>query len=184
MAGTLKVGTITTPSGSGSITIPSGVTLSGGGLANTPAFMAYQNAQVTGFSDATWSLMNFNTEEFDSDSAYDNTSGNFKFTVPSGQAGKYKFSTTIKIGDDSPSNETGVRWYKNGSELPSSAGSTYFNPYTGSYIVYADTCVSSIILDLSVGDYIQVYGRFNTSDNSTWYQNEGSSFSGFKLIGA
>ena len=38
--GTLKVGTITTSSGSGTITIPSGVTLSGGGLANTPSFLA------------------------------------------------------------------------------------------------------------------------------------------------
>ena len=47
MAGTLKVGTITTPSGSGSITIPSGVTLSGGGTGITQADQWRLTADVT-----------------------------------------------------------------------------------------------------------------------------------------
>ena len=46
--GTLKVGTITTSSGSGNITIGSGVTL----LSNTPAFFAHV-ASNTSMSDAT-----------------------------------------------------------------------------------------------------------------------------------
>ena len=41
--GTLKVGTITTSSGSGTITIPSGVSLSGG-VANTPAFLVARSS--------------------------------------------------------------------------------------------------------------------------------------------
>ena len=64
MAGTLKVGTITTPSGSGTITIPSGVTLSGGGLDNTPAFHASRTSAQT-VSNGTDTTIIFNTEVFD-----------------------------------------------------------------------------------------------------------------------
>ena len=81
--GTLKVGEITTSTGSGNITIGSGVTL----LSNTPAFEAYLSATQT-VSDATATKVQFDTEVFDTDSTYDNAT-NYRFTVPSDKAGKY-----------------------------------------------------------------------------------------------
>ena len=66
--GTLKVGTITTSSGSGTITlgqsgetitIPSGATVSGAG-ANTPAFEAKRSANQTA-SAAAFTKMELNT---------------------------------------------------------------------------------------------------------------------------
>ena len=62
------------------------VSLVGGN--NTPAFSAYINSDQT-LSDNTDTKVNFDTEDFDSDSAYDVS--NKRFTVPSGQAGKYFF---------------------------------------------------------------------------------------------
>jgi hypothetical protein len=79
--GTLKVGTITTSSGSGNITIGSGVTL----LSSTPAFEAYSTADQT-ISDDVYTKVQFDTERFDTDNCYDNTT-NYRFTPT--VAGKY-----------------------------------------------------------------------------------------------
>ena len=87
--GTLKVGTITTSSGSGTITlgqsgetvtIPSGVTL----LSSTPAFHAYLSATQEPSNDTT-TVVQFNTESLDTDSAYDNST--YRFTPQT--SGKY-----------------------------------------------------------------------------------------------
>ena len=100
--GTLKVGTITTSSGSGTITlgqsgetitIPSGATVSGA-MSNTPAFSAYLTSDQT-LTDATATKIQFTGEEYDTANAYDNSS-NYRFTVPSGQAGKYLSVTLLR----------------------------------------------------------------------------------------
>jgi hypothetical protein len=82
--GTLKVGTITTSTGSGTITIPSGVTLSGGGLTNTPNFFLTTSASHD-ISNTTTTIIQYNTVVYDTDSA----TGSNGFTVPSGKGGKY-----------------------------------------------------------------------------------------------
>jgi len=83
--GTLKVGTITTSSGSGTITlgqsgetvsIPAGTTVSGAG-ANTPAFMAYLSGNQT-VSDGVMTKIAFNVERLDTDSCFDLTT--YRFT--------------------------------------------------------------------------------------------------------
>jgi hypothetical protein len=67
--------------GSGTFTINNGV------LKNTPAFHVFLNGNQT-ISNSTLTKINFNTELFDTNSAYDNST-NYRFTVPSGYAGKY-----------------------------------------------------------------------------------------------
>ena len=100
--GTLKVGTITTSSGSGTITlgqsgetitIPSGATVSGA-MANTPAFRAYKSGNTT-LSDATQTAVVYDSEFFDTDNVYDTSTG--IFTVPSGKGGKYFLNTVTRI---------------------------------------------------------------------------------------
>ena len=90
MAGTLKVGTITTPSGSGTITIPSGVTLSGG-VANTPYF--YVNGSNTDIGSNTQTKLAGWTEVYNLGSAWDNTNSKFQPT----EAGYYYFVCNIGI---------------------------------------------------------------------------------------
>jgi hypothetical protein len=89
--GTLKVGTITTSSGSGTITIPSGVSLSGGGIDNTPAFHAYnpQNGSVA--SNTTITVSN-NTTLLNSGSAY--STSTYRFTPQ--EAGYYFLYANIR----------------------------------------------------------------------------------------
>ena len=97
--GTLKVGTITTSSGSGTITlgqsgetvtIPTGATITNSGTANgfgganTPMFQANLSGNQSLNAGATTKI-SFNTETFDTASAY-NTS-TYRFTPQT--AGKY-----------------------------------------------------------------------------------------------
>ena len=90
MAGILKVdqyqdfngNNIMTSDGAGNLTINNSA------LKMTPAFLAYLANQS--ISDATETTVVCDTEVYDTNSAYDTSTG--KFTVPSGEAGKYTFS--------------------------------------------------------------------------------------------
>ena len=96
--GTLKVGTITNSAGSGNIAIGSGVTL----LSNVPAFEAYSSA-FQGIANNTYVKAQFNTEVFDTDNAYDNST-NYRFTVPTGKGGKYFITAQLALSCNSGNN--------------------------------------------------------------------------------
>ena len=107
---TLKVDTILKRTGTGTITlgqsgdtisIPSGATMdlsnatqTGVGGANSPMWVATMSAQQTGGNNSMVKI-NYNTEVLDTDSAYDTST--YRFTVPSGKAGKYFISALTNI---------------------------------------------------------------------------------------
>ena len=142
--GTLKVGEITTSSGSGNITIGSGVTVN----VNRPAFSAYLSADQS-VSNATVTKINLNVESFDTDDAFD-SSTNYRFTVPTGGDGKYFFVGTITWVNLTNEDEGQVRIHKNGTFVQ---GSGYFQGQNGT-VTYQATQV----LNLVAGDYIELHG--------------------------
>jgi len=174
------------------ITIPSGVTItnngtqSGFGGTNTPAFSASMSA-VQIVSDATATKVQFDTENFDTAGAYDNSS-NYRFTVPSGQAGKYFIYSTI-TGQTDPSRLQTVNayLYKNGSSIgystvdPRNAGFGYFF-----------SCNIARVLDLSVGDYIEIFGFVDPEGSGSYTakinntagsgSDTGATFGAYKII--
>ena len=64
-------------------------TVTGAGGVNTPAFQGYYSSSYQTVSDNTDTKLTIDTEEFDTDSAIDTST--YRFTVPSGKAGKYFF---------------------------------------------------------------------------------------------
>ena len=142
--GTLKVGEITTSSGSGNITIGSGVTIN----VNRPAFSAYLSADQS-IANATVTKVNLNVESFDTDDAFD-SSTNYRFTVPTGGDGKYFFVGTITWVNLTNEDEGQVRIHKNGTFVQ---GSGYFQGQNGT-VTYQATQV----LNLVAGDYIELHG--------------------------
>ena len=66
---------------------------------NTPAFQAYLSSNQA-INHASTDKVLFDTEDFDTDGAYDNTT-NHRFTVPAGEGGKYfvYFRLTIEGGN-------------------------------------------------------------------------------------
>ena len=61
---------------------------------NTPYFYAYKSSN-TNISDATWTVVVFDTEKQDSASAYNTSTG--IFTVPSGQGGQYYLEHGVRV---------------------------------------------------------------------------------------
>ena len=150
-------------------------------MGNGPAWRATMSTAQTNNSSNTAVLVAFDTEVYDTDSAYTNTSTNYKFTVPSGQAGKYFIGANINVGDyqDNANFQQKLCYiFKNGSQV--AQGRDQFstaeiqgdtNNYIGAFTVQ----------NLSEGDYIQVYGQvYNTAFD---LQTSVAEFYGFKLIG-
>jgi hypothetical protein len=168
-------------------TIPSGATITNSGTAtgfggnNTPAFSAFLSSDQTGIADATMTTIIFNSEVIDSDSAYDTSNG--RFTVPSGEGGKYWVAFNIMLVS------TGInvplalqaRVLKNGSTNMGQAEQQTH------YISLVQSLYFGTILDLSAGDYIEAQGYVNTSDGSTVScagdAHYRSYFTGYKMIG-
>jgi len=148
--GTLKVGTITTSSGSGNITIPSGVTLKN----NTPAFEAFLSSNQS-VSDGVDTKVQIDTEVFDTDGMYD-SSTNYRFTPT--VAGKYFVygSTVGYAGAVTDLVASKVMIYKNGSYY---AGSE--TNYNGNFIQRSYNTVCSVIEMNGSTDYLELYGFVN-----------------------
>lgn len=187
--GILKVGTITTSSGSGTITLgqsgetvdmanASTITLNSG-MKMTPSFAAYGSNSGQSLSDNTDTKVEFGTEVYDTDSAFASN----KFTVPSGEAGKYFFNVNLyyegRGENDYRRFQAAYRKNGGGLSLPSSlqlARENYSNEMRANGVSF------SIILDLAVSDYVEVYALQDNSANAS-RQLEQAYFQGFKLIG-
>ena len=166
---------IMTSDGSGSLT------LNNAALKATPAFAA-RMSQAQTISHETYTKVDFDTEIFDTDSAYDHST-NQRFTVPSGKAGKYFFYTVALCDAGSAANLQNARiaFYKNGSQYTQNLWN-----FNSNDIFVAGMALSSVI-DLSASDYIEVYARISDASGSPVVDGSGSTygqFLGYRLIGA
>jgi len=126
--------------------------------ANTPAFEAYQSSTQSGVGDAVWTKITMNTETFDSDSAYDNSS-NYRFTPQT--AGKYFVyvmggclsDTTYKL------NVANIAIYKNGSYYRATN-----HTVNGADRLNEATTTTTAIVDMNgSSDYVEAYARVNVT---------------------
>ena len=170
--GILKVGEITTSTGSGNITIGSGVTL----LSNVPAFEAYLSADQT-VSDGVNSKIEFDTEVYDTDNTYDNST-NYRFTP--GISGKYFVYSVLLFKSDTASqiDDTTLRLYKNGSQYKR-VNTNVTTGNTTTLILNVST-----VMDLNTTDYVEIYGNLNVgSGTATIEASEKSTYFGAYRIG-
>ena len=177
--GTLKVGQITTSSGSGTITIPDAVTVSSASLSNTPAFEAYLGT-TAGISDNTFVKATFDTERFDTN----NTFASSRFTP--GVAGKYACYSGVRLGNDGASTLTlaMLAFYKNGSAyLINTTPTILFNSSSSTAPINNFGAMLTQTIDLDADDYLEVYVQCDTSANSPDLIN-GSFFGAYRVIGA
>jgi hypothetical protein len=158
-------GTVTLGSSGDTFTVPSGVTITNNGTqtgfggTNTPAFEAYLGSTVTP-SDATWTKVAMNTEVFDTASAYDHSS-NYRFTVPSGQGGKYYVYAMLQAYATYDANAfSKIAIYKNGTAF---VGTTKDSRNNNTRI--APMKVSSTMV-LSASDYIEVFGYVDATSGN------------------
>ena len=189
MVSQIKVNEIIKQSGSSitigesgdTITLPSTATLSNF-PSNTPYFQATLSANQT-LSDNTLAKAAFDVELLDSAGAYDTST--YRFTVPSGQAGRYYISTSVIF---QTSGSYGVIFprleiQKNGANQMYGYG-PYNEQGNDQVGVFA-----AMLMDLSASDYIEIYVRNNNDQGtpsikgSTGSPDNACMFQGFKLIG-
>ena len=161
----LETNTIDTVSGTTNLTI---------GSTNTST-ITLPSGEVTGHMYPAWSAtistdqsmtngvtvkVNFDYEILDTDSAYDATT-NYRFTVPSGKAGKYFVIARLSVKSSS---STGLG---DGRTLLYKNGSTYsfaqFDTGSGAERV---AVTNAEIIDLAVGDYVEVYSVITSSSGT------------------
>jgi len=164
---TPRSGTTVTLGDSGdTITIPSGATIdlssatqTGVGGTNTPAFFAKKVTSQT-LTHNAYTKIQFESEDFDTNSAYDN-SVNYRFTVPAGQGGKYCIFSQLTLD----SNGTGSDYiiltiYKNGSRIFAS------NFFEGGLDLDEPTVNIKVVLDLAATNYIEIFGTMAIGSGS------------------
>ena len=129
---------------------------------NTPACQVYMSANMTSLGNDSLTKLEFDTEDFDTDSAYDTT--NKKFTVPANKGGKYLINACayVAAGVDM---YTQIHIYKNGSSVAynynhgsASAGGSLSNNITR-------------IITLAATDYIEFYVATNATTRTVYTSN-------------
>tara|TARA_B100001142_G_scaffold17129_1_gene15896 strand:- start:4506 stop:5102 length:597 start_codon:yes stop_codon:yes gene_type:complete len=182
-------GTVTLGTSGDTFSIPSGVTLSNSGTAtgfggdNSPAFEAFLSSDQT-CGDATYTKLQANTEVFDTDTAYDNST-NYRFTVPSGEGGKYRAYAQIVFYSAANTNDVKtlqLALRKNGTTVAIAEGNR------NGYGISATENVECTLI-LSAGDYLEAWGYMDNNNGAqhprfageaTWPR---SFFGAYKLIG-
>ena len=142
------------------ITIPSGCTITNNGTqtgfggTNTKMFLARMTSTQS-LSDAVTAKLTM-AEVLDPDSTYDGTT-NYRFTVPSGQAGKYYFYAQL----DHQGTAMTANWTlfkKNGNYIRGSH-------FDADNVTYNSQRLTGI-LDLAESDYIEVWGYNDTTSGT------------------
>ena len=138
-------------------------TLQNDGVAVTmaPAFHAFLSADQGSLSDAATVKVQVNSETYDSDGTYDNST-NYRFTP--GVAGKYFIygAALISAGATANMREGEVYIYKNGSSI----GKSTFN-YVDQYSQVA-TPMLNIVDVANTTDYYELYAQVNTQNSGNW----------------
>ena len=161
-------GTVTLGSSGDTFALASGVTQT---IANnTPAFsVRLGSTQVVGNNSAT--KLAFNTEDLDTNGAYDVS--NYRFTVPSGQAGTYVFTLNTSANSASDFEPMYGAIFLNGAAIQYGYGRNE----------YYDSRNLTRQLVLSVGDYVEAYLYQNSGGNVTVQTDPATNnFSGYKII--
>ena len=168
--GTLKVGTITTSSGSGNITIGSGVTLQ----SNTPSFHATSSS--TSITNNTAVTVINGTEDWDTNNLYDPSNG--RFTVTDSTTGYYYFYAAIGFAVITANRiQIGIRYNYGGSD-----GELLTNETQSDTSGYPAPTISGVIPLLTSGNYVFVKGYQNSGGTiGLSGENNKNFFGGYKI---
>jgi hypothetical protein len=133
----------------------------GAALAGT-TFARYTTATAQTMTDATATLVDFDTKDFDTDNAV-TTGASWKYTVPTGKGGYYLVTALVTLQSSANwgVNESIVMYvYKGGSALITMA--IRYMQAAGTYIQAIN---GSAIISLTAGEYIDVRVKQSSGGN-------------------
>ena len=139
---------------------------------NRPAFAAKMVNAAYVLPQATLTKVPYETETFDTNNAY--STSNYRFTVPSGHAGKYFIGANCGVDDLNSGHYLLFEIQINGT------GQITTNQFNSNdaEITSANLCN---IFDLSVGDYVEAHVRNSNNTGNEAFSPAYCSFFGYKL---
>ena len=140
---------------------------------NTPAFLAYASSN-TAVAHNTNTKLTLDDLQFDTHSAWDST--NYRFTVPTGHAGKYFFRGSGRINSLGNGKVFALEFNKNGSSVYQ--GKVIQTMGIQENIAHGITTIQ----DMAEGDYIEIFIYHNNGTSLTAGYLY-ASLGGYKLIG-
>ena len=146
------------------------------GYDNTPAFSAWLNADQNIDHDTETKVV-FDSEIYDTDSAYNTSTG--VFTVPSGEGGKYFISTQIWVDDITENNRAELYLYIDGSKA-ADYWSSWSSHSSSNGQVKGSTLTNTI--SLNAAQTVSIYA-YHTSGSQQHLQSPHCWFTMFKLAG-
>ena len=155
--------------------------LASGAVANTPAFEAYLSANQS-FTDNTETKVQFNTEVFDTDGTYDNST-NYRFTPTT--AGKYYVYSAINgyAGSTNIFISQVIHIYKNGSTYKEQDNMPDYSGSSGWDILVQDIFATVVMNGSS--DYLEIHAKANGDQNGNFRGNAtraNTNFGAYKII--
>ena len=146
---------------------------------NTTAFADKSSGVQSSVSDATWTKISFQTEVFDTDSAYDNST-NYRFTPQT--AGKYYvyLNAGLLAGSTNKLFEAKLAIYKNGSA---------YRLHVTKYNEDADIAneatpfVGAVIDFNGSSDYVEGYANANVLSGNVSLDARNTEFGAYRIIG-
>ena len=180
-------GTVTLGSSGDTFTVPSGVTITNNGTqtgfggTNTPAFEAYLENDATPSNDVS-TLVTFDTETFDTASAYNTSTGKFTPQV----AGKYFIYGSI-AGQSTVNNgnlyKSQTIIYLNGSSYK--VADMMLESNSGNVSKRMSVPISAVLTLNGSSDYVQLYANIQTytgGDVTIETGNDRTFFGAYKII--
>ena len=162
---------------SGTLAIAQGgtgaATLAAAGLSNTPAFAAFLSANQS-IANATYTKLEFETETYDSDGTYDNSS-TYRFTPA--VSGKYFIYACTRTATTTDFNALQILLRKNGSDVFIQTNRN----------TYYDSVSLACTFDSNTTDYFEIVGYQNSGGSINFGGGASDSptrFGAYRIIGA
>jgi hypothetical protein len=133
----------------------------------------WRNSDVA-VSNATYTTIGYNQENYDTDGFHDNSTNNSRITIPAGKAGKYEIFAVI-IFDNSTVGNRNMILNKNG-------GAVLLN--YGSAASGRNTQTLYTVETLAVGDYLEIQAYQSCGGALTAFFNGTNNYFGVNYLGA
>lgn len=139
---------------------------------NGPAFSAYRNGNQA-ITSGVYTKIQFNAEEFDTNSCYDSTT-NYRFTPT--VAGYYQVNGSLNNGPSTSPTAASIAIFKNGSAFKYGG---YITAGTGMSVN-----VSNVVYFNGTTDYVEIYAYITASSASIEGSSVGNTYFSAALVRA
>ena len=140
--------------------------------------VANSDANIT-LSNNTDTVLNWNTETFDTDAFHSTVTNNSRITIPSGKGGKYRIYAKVIPNTNNTSQDYSVqlKLRKNGSTIVATS-------FLSNAQYAATTLQLFVLIELVATDYLEILGTQNSGGSlGITYANDSGEFSA-EFLGA